>query len=70
MSSFNVKISVSKHFIIDSTVKVILLCEHDWNKPELGFQGKAIAWSEENHKVMYDVLLNEANGHILKFSEG
>ncbi|PHZ09288.1 uncharacterized protein RHIMIDRAFT_300054 [Rhizopus microsporus ATCC 52813] len=36
----------------------------------LSFQGKTIARSKENGKVMYNVLLDEANGHILKLSEG
>ncbi|ORE06963.1 hypothetical protein BCV72DRAFT_305094 [Rhizopus microsporus var. microsporus] len=66
----NVKVSVSKRFITDNTVKTILLREHDWNEPKLSFQGKAIARSEENGKVMCNVLLDEANGHILKLSEG
>ncbi|KAL4214148.1 hypothetical protein AB4K20DRAFT_1879007 [Rhizopus microsporus] len=66
----NVKVSVSRRFITDITVKTILLREHDWNEPRLSFQGKTIARSEENDKVMYDVLLDEANGHILKLSEG
>ncbi|KAG1177873.1 hypothetical protein G6F70_008125 [Rhizopus microsporus] len=65
----NVKVSVSRRFITDITVKTILLREHDWNEPRLSFQGKTIARSEENDKVMYDVLLDEANGHILKLIE-
>ncbi|CEG63120.1 hypothetical protein RMATCC62417_00322 [Rhizopus microsporus] len=66
----NVKVSVSKRFVTNSTLKTILLREHDWNEPKLSFQGKMIARSEENDKVMYDVLLDEASGHILKLSEG
>ncbi|ORE11111.1 hypothetical protein BCV72DRAFT_301190 [Rhizopus microsporus var. microsporus] len=65
----NVKVSVSKRFITDNTVKTILLGEHDWNEPKLSFQGKTIARSEENGKVMYNILLDEANGHILKLIE-
>ncbi|PHZ10027.1 uncharacterized protein RHIMIDRAFT_240135 [Rhizopus microsporus ATCC 52813] len=65
----NVKVSVSKRFITDNTVKTILLREHDWNEPKLSFQGKTIARSEENGKVMYNILLDEANGHILKLIE-
>ncbi|RCH86874.1 hypothetical protein CU097_010312 [Rhizopus azygosporus] len=59
MHPVNVKASVSKHFIIDDTVKVTLLREHDWNEPKSGFQGKTIAWSEESNKVVYDVFLDE-----------
>lgn len=70
MHPVNVKASVSKHFIIDDTVKVTLLREHDWNEPKSGFQGKTIAWSEESNKVVYDVFLDEVNGHILKLSKG
>ncbi|CEG75851.1 hypothetical protein RMATCC62417_10829 [Rhizopus microsporus] len=55
---------------LDVKLKIILLHEHDWNEPKLIFQGRTIARSEENSKVMYDVLLDEANGHILKLSEG
>ncbi|CEG77605.1 hypothetical protein RMATCC62417_12321 [Rhizopus microsporus] len=66
----NIKVSVSKHFITDNTVKTILLHEHDWNESKFSFQGKTIARSEENGKAMYNVLLDEANGHILKLSEG
>ncbi|CEI98115.1 hypothetical protein RMCBS344292_12232 [Rhizopus microsporus] len=70
MPPVNVEVSVSKRFITDITVKTILLREHDWNEPKLSFQGKTIARSEENGKARYDVLLDEANGYILKFSEG
>ncbi|CEG78861.1 hypothetical protein RMATCC62417_13400 [Rhizopus microsporus] len=70
MPPVNVKVSASKRFIIDNRAKFMLLCEHGWNEPKLSFQGKTIAPSEENGKVTYDVLLDEANGHILKLSEG
>ncbi|ORE04348.1 hypothetical protein BCV72DRAFT_243690 [Rhizopus microsporus var. microsporus] len=53
----SVKVSVNKRFITENIVKIILF-------------RKTIARSEENGKVMYDVLLNEANGYILKLSEG
>jgi hypothetical protein len=66
----NVKVSVSERFSTNNTVKTILLREHDWNEPKLSFQGKTIARSEENGKVMHDVLLDEANGHVLKLNEG
>jgi hypothetical protein len=33
----NVKVSVSKGFITDNTVKTILLREHDWNEPKSEF---------------------------------
>ncbi|CEG80114.1 hypothetical protein RMATCC62417_14495 [Rhizopus microsporus] len=60
----------TKRFITDNTVKTILFREHDWNEPKLSFQGKTIARSEKNGKAMYDVLLDEANSHILKLSKG
>ncbi|ORE21673.1 hypothetical protein BCV71DRAFT_253398 [Rhizopus microsporus] len=50
MPPVNVKVSVSKCFITDITVKTILLREHDWNEPKLRFQGKMIARSEELKK--------------------
>ncbi|ORE06298.1 hypothetical protein BCV72DRAFT_305678 [Rhizopus microsporus var. microsporus] len=63
-------ITTSEVRVEATAIVTLLLHEHDWNEPRLSFQGKTIARSKENGKVMYNVLLDEANGHILKLSEG
>ena len=50
MPPLNVNVSISKRFIIDDTMKVILLRKHDWNEPKLNFQRKRVARSEKLKK--------------------
>ncbi|RCH95066.1 hypothetical protein CU097_013024 [Rhizopus azygosporus] len=61
----NIKVSVSKRFIIDITVKAILLREHDWNEPKLSFQGKTIARSEELKKLTDEKTFKSSDGSLV-----
>ncbi|RCH98322.1 hypothetical protein CU097_015032 [Rhizopus azygosporus] len=64
MPPVNVKVSVSKCFITDITMRAILLREHDWNEPKLRFQGKMIARSEELKKLTDEKILKSSGGNL------
>ncbi|ORE20015.1 hypothetical protein BCV71DRAFT_233509 [Rhizopus microsporus] len=65
MPPLNVNVSISKRFIIDDTMKVILLRKHDWNEPKLNFQRKRVARSEKLKKLTDEKTLKPSYGNLI-----